>query len=37
VLAERSRDLKDKEYIKATIEKVFGVKLDIDEFYESFF
>jgi midasin (ATPase involved in ribosome maturation) len=34
VLAERSRNLQDKHYIKVTIEKVFGVTLDIDKFYE---
>lgn len=37
VLAERSRDFKDKTYIKETIEKVFSCKLAIDDFYESFF
>lgn len=37
VLAERSRDLQDKQYIKAAIEKVFGVKIDIENYYEDFF
>ena len=36
-MGERSRDLKDKLYIKETIEKVFGVTLNIEEFYEQFF
>lgn len=37
MLGERSRDLNDKLYIKETIEKVFGVTLNIEEFYEQFF
>lgn len=36
-MGERSRDPKDKMYIKETIEKVFGVILNIEEFYEKFF
>ena len=37
VLAERSRDLTDKLYIKETIEKIFKTKLDIEQFYAEFF
>jgi hypothetical protein len=29
--------MRDKQYIKLTIEKVFGVGLDLDMFYENFF
>lgn len=34
VLGERSRDLKDKKYIKEAIEKVFGVTLNVEAFYD---
>ena len=37
MLAERSRDLQDKQYIKGAIEKVFGVKIDIENYYEDYF
>lgn len=37
VLAERSRDRQDKDYIRETIEKIFKVKLDIEKFYADFF
>jgi midasin len=33
LLAERSRNAIDKDHIKQTIEKVFGVKIDEDKFY----
>jgi midasin len=37
VLAERARNTADKTYIKQTIEKVFGVKINEKEYYETFF
>ena len=37
VLGERSRNPQDKLFIKQTIEKVFKVKIDEEEFYESYF
>ena len=37
MLGERSRDEKDKTYIKMTIEKVFKCKLDIEEYYQTYF
>lgn len=33
LLAERSRNTADKAFIKQTIEKVFGVKIDEEKFY----
>ena len=37
VLGERSRNVTDKKFIQATIEKVFGVKMNIEELYETYF
>lgn len=37
VLAERARNTTDKNYIKMTIEKVFGCKINETEFYETYF
>lgn len=37
LLAERSRNATDKAFIKETIEKAFGVKIDEDQFYTRYF
>ena len=37
VLGERSRNQQDKLYIQQAIEKVFDVKLDIENYYENYF
>ena len=37
VLAERARNVTDKNYIKMTIEEVFGTKINELKFYETFF
>lgn len=37
VLGERSRHPADKLYIRQTIDKVFNVKLDVDQLYETYF
>jgi midasin len=37
VLGERSRDPQDKLYIKQTIEKVFNIQIDLDQYYKEYF
>lgn len=37
VLAERSRNEQDKNFIRETIEKVARVKIDVRAFYDSYF
>jgi midasin len=37
VLAERSRNLEDKDFIRATISKALGVPIDEKQFYEEFY
>ena len=37
VLGERSRNQQDKAFILNTIQKVFNVKINIEELYESYF
>jgi midasin (ATPase involved in ribosome maturation) len=37
VLAERSREARDKKFIQDAIEKVFSVKLNLQQYYEDFF
>jgi len=37
VLAERSREVRDKKFIQDAIEKVFSVKLNLQQYYEDFF
>ena len=36
-LAERSRNIEDKQFIKATIEKVLKTKINENEYYQSFY
>ena len=37
LLGERSRNPGDKVFIKETIEKVFGVKINVEDFYRDYF
>lgn len=37
VLGERSRDSKDKSFIRQTIEKIFRAPIEIEAFYEKYF